>query len=72
LLVKAQHTEGSKVLLVLGILLVVGIALAKILFFVYVCLNAEITVVTKEKDDPRKGHSPEYNRLMAHAKELGL
>jgi hypothetical protein len=69
-LVKAQHTKGSKVLLV-GILLVVGIALAKILFFVYVCLNAEITVVTKEKD-PRKGHSPEYNRLMVHAKELGL
>jgi hypothetical protein len=70
-LVKTQHTKESKVLLVLGILLVVGIALAKILFVVYVCLNAEITVVTKEKD-PRKGHSPEYNRLMAHAKELGL
>jgi hypothetical protein len=62
------------VLLALGILLVVSIALAKILFFVFVCLNAEITVVTKVKDpkDPREGHSPEYNRLMAHAKELGL
>jgi hypothetical protein len=62
------------VLLALGILLVVGIALAKILFFIYVCLNAEITVVIKEKDpkDPRESHSPEYNRLMAHAKELGL
>ena len=57
-------------LLVLGIF-VVGLALAKILFFAFVCLNAEIAVVIKEKD-PRKGHSPEYNRLMAHAKELGL
>ena len=42
--------------------------MAKILFFVFASLNAEITVVTKEKDakDPREGHSPEYNRLMAH------
>jgi hypothetical protein len=70
-----QARKGSKMLLVLEVLVIVGFVISPVVYW-GVLITGELQLLDRiappKEKDPLAGRSPEYKRLMALSNELGL